>query len=123
MAEKSFGWSCNKASVDSKREAARRGAIQMVMAQDDKWLQQIFVRGDDVVQVLAMADKMFKALAKEMMSTSSLSQEMDPWGTVCFKLQDFHPLCCDACFVYFNYVFLFGRGYVFPFDCSPGSIP
>lgn len=76
-----------------------------------------------MVQVLAMADKMFKALAKEMMSTSSLSQEMDPWGTVCFKLQDFHPLCCDVCFEYFNYVFLLGEGYVFPFDCSPGFIP
>lgn len=94
----------------------------MVMAQDDKWLQQIFVRGDDVVQVLAMADKMFKALAKEMMSTSSLSQEMGPWGTVCIKSQNFHPLCCDACFVYFNYVFVFGGGCVFAFDCSPGFI-
>lgn len=59
------------------------------MAQDDKWFQQIFVRGDDVVQVLATADKMFKAFAKEMMSTSSLSREMDPWGTVCFKSQIF----------------------------------
>jgi len=70
-----------------------------------------------------MADKMFKALAKEMMSTRSLSQEMDPWGTVCFKLQNFHPLCCDAFFVCSDYVFVFGGGYVFAFDCSPGFIP
>lgn len=76
----------------------------MVVAQDDKLLQQIFVRGCDVVQVLAMTDRMFKALAKEMMSTSILPREMDPWGTVCFKSPNFHALCCDACFVYFNSV-------------------
>lgn len=34
--------------------------------------------------MLTLADKMFKALAKEMMSTSSLSWEMDPWVTVLF---------------------------------------
>lgn len=70
-----------------------------------------------------MADKMFKALAKEMMSTSRLSQELDPWGTVCCKSPNFHPLCCDACFVYFNYVFVFGGGCDFASDCSPGFIP
>lgn len=95
----------------------------MVMVQDDKLFQQIFVRGDGIVQVLALADKMFKALAKEMMSTSSLSQEMIPGRQSCLKLWNFHPLCCVACFMYFNHVFVFGGGYVFAFYCSPGFIP
>lgn len=57
------------------------------------------MRGDGIVQVLALADKMFKALAKEMMSTSSLSREMDPWVTVLLKLVKFSStlLCCLFC--------------------------
>lgn len=71
----------------------------MVMVQDDKLVQQIFVRGDGIVQVLALADKMFKALAKEMMSTNSLSREMDPWVTVLLKVVEFSStlLCCLFC--------------------------
>lgn len=81
---------------------------------------RFFARGDYVVQVHAMADKMFKALAKEMMSTTSLSLEMHPCGSFCLRLQSFHPLICDAYFVYFNSVFVFGED--FAFCCSPDFI-
>lgn len=91
-----------------ERGTAQGGVTQMVMAQDEKCLQQIFARGDYVLQVHAMADKMFKVLAKEMMSTTSLSLEMHPCGSFCLKLRSFHPLICDAYFVYFNCVFVFG---------------